>query len=72
MRFQGSSWLLRTVRALCRQMLQEWEAKQKENAEMIREKTGLQTTLITNVGPVIGAHAGPGAIAVAFFKKQVS
>ena len=30
---------------------------------------GLDEVRFTNIGSVIGAHAGPGAIAVAFFKK---
>ena len=30
---------------------------------------GLDEVKYTSVGAVIGTHAGPGAIAVAFFKK---
>lgn len=39
-------------------------------AELIREKTGRETTLITDVGPVIGAHAGPGTLAVFFVGSE--
>ena len=39
-------------------------------ADMIREKTGLETSLITDVGPVIGAHAGPGTLALFFVGSE--
>ena len=39
-------------------------------AEMIRAKTGLETVLITDVGPVIGAHAGPGTLALFFMGTE--
>ena len=35
-------------------------------AHMIRDARGLKTEVITDVGPVIGAHAGPGTLAVFF------
>lgn len=35
-------------------------------ATMIREARGLKTEVITDVGPVIGAHAGPGTLALFF------
>ncbi|OQA78199.1 MAG: DegV domain-containing protein [Tenericutes bacterium ADurb.Bin239] len=39
--------------------------------EMIEElDIGLQVTLINYVGPVIGAHAGPGTVGVFFFAKH--
>ena len=45
-----------------------------EEAEMlsdiIKEKYGAETKLITNVGTVIGAHAGPGTIALFFVGKE--
>ena len=31
---------------------------------------GLETLRYTSIGSVIGTHAGPGAIAVAFFKNR--
>ena len=46
------------------------KADAKKLAELIREKTGLQTTVITNVGPVIGAHAGPGTLALFFMGNE--
>lgn len=33
-------------------------------------ETGLQAVRYTTIGSVIGTHVGPGAVAVAFFKKQ--
>ncbi len=35
-------------------------------AELIRTATGAQVELISDVGPVIGAHSGPGTIALFF------
>ena len=35
-------------------------------ATMIRKARGLKTEVITDVGPVIGAHAGPGTLALFF------
>lgn len=35
-------------------------------AQMIQSRCGLVTQIITDVGPVIGAHAGPGTLAVFF------
>lgn len=42
----------------------------KKVASMIKQKYGTSTDLITNVGPVIGAHAGPGTIALFFIGKE--
>lgn len=39
-------------------------------AEIIREKYGKQTSLITDVGAVIGAHSGPGTLALFFIGKN--
>lgn len=38
----------------------------KQLAKLIEDKTGLVTQIITDVGPVIGAHAGPGTLALFF------
>ena len=42
----------------------------QEDAEMLRdilkEKYGVETTLITGIGSVIGAHSGPGTLALFF------
>ena len=34
------------------------------------EKYGAKVEIITNVGPVIGAHAGPGTLALFFVGKE--
>ena len=35
-------------------------------ANLIREKTGAKTVIINYVGPVIGAHTGPGVVSIFF------
>ena len=35
-------------------------------AALIREKTGAKTIIINYVGPVIGAHTGPGVVSIFF------
>lgn len=37
--------------------------------DMIKERFGIENFLINNIGPVIGAHAGPGTIALFFLGK---
>ncbi len=37
--------------------------------ELIKERHGAEVSLMANVGPVIGAHAGPGVIALFFVAK---
>lgn len=39
-------------------------------ASMIKDKCGRETEIITDVGPVIGAHSGPGTLALFFFGKE--
>ncbi len=39
-------------------------------ARLIQEATGVKTALITDIGPVIGAHTGPGVIALFFVGKE--
>ena len=39
-------------------------------ASIIETKYGYKTSLITDVGPVIGAHAGPGTLALFFVAKE--
>ena len=39
-------------------------------ANMIRNARGLKTEVITDVGPVIGAHAGPGTLALFFVGSE--
>ena len=38
--------------------------------DMIEQKHGGKVTLLTNIGPVIGSHTGPGAIALFFVGKH--
>ena len=42
----------------------------EELAKIIETKYGAKTQLITDVGPVIGAHSGPGTIALFFVAKE--
>lgn len=46
----------------------------KEDAEMlasmIKEKCGVEVSLITSVGAVIGAHSGPGTLAIFFVGEE--
>lgn len=39
-------------------------------AEMIRDKYNKKVDIITGIGPIIGAHSGPGTIALFFIGKQ--
>ena len=39
-------------------------------ANIIREKTGASVEIVTDVGPVIGAHSGPGTLALFFIGKE--
>jgi len=38
--------------------------------DMIKERFGIQNFLINNIGPTIGAHAGPGTIALFFMGES--
>ena len=42
----------------------------EELAGIIETKYGAKTELITNVGPVIGAHSGPGTLALFFVGRE--
>ena len=42
----------------------------EELGRIIEEKYGAKTKLITNVGTVIGAHSGPGTLALFFVGKE--
>lgn len=46
------------------------EADAHRLADLIKEKYNAHTELITSVGPVIGAHAGPGTLALFFIGKE--
>lgn len=39
-------------------------------ADMVKEKYGVCTDLITNIGTVIGSHSGPGTLAIFFIGKE--
>ena len=39
-------------------------------ARILKERHGVETTLITQIGPVIGSHSGPGTLAVFFIGKH--
>ena len=36
----------------------------------LKEKYKADVKMITNIGPVIGAHSGPGTIAIFFIGKE--
>ena len=42
----------------------------EELARQIKEEYGLDTDLITDVGPVIGSHSGPGTLALFFVGRE--
>lgn len=42
----------------------------KELAKILSDRYGATVSIITDVGPVIGAHAGPGVIALFFVGKE--
>ena len=48
----------------------EAEADARHLADLLIQRHGAEVTLITQIGPVIGAHAGPGTIALFFFGKH--
>ena len=39
-------------------------------ADMIKEQLGVKEIVINPIGPVIGAHAGPGTIALFFLASH--
>ena len=46
------------------------EADAKILADILEEKYGAKTEVITDVGPVIGAHSGPGTLALFFYGTE--
>ncbi len=46
------------------------EADAKLLATMLREQNGVEVEIITDVGPVIGAHSGPGTLALFFLGSE--
>ena len=39
-------------------------------AENIKERFGIDTFLINHIGPTVGAHSGPGTIALFFIGES--
>lgn len=39
-------------------------------ADILNQRYGAKTTLITGIGPFIGSHAGPGTVARFFIGKH--
>ena len=48
----------------------ECEEDAKRLADILKERHNADVTLITEIGPVIGSHAGPGTIAMFFIGKH--
>ena len=48
----------------------ESEAQICEVAEDVKRRFGVQTVVLNNVGPVIGAHSGPGTVALFFWGDE--
>ena len=46
------------------------EEDAKQLVTLLKERHGAEVTLLTEIGPVIGAHAGPGTIALFFVGKH--
>ena len=42
------------------------EEDARKVADMVKERFGVKTVVIGGIGPVIGAHSGPGTMAVFF------
>ncbi|MBR7098413.1 MAG: DegV family protein [Clostridia bacterium] len=45
-------------------------ADAEELARILKERHGVSVQIITDVGPVIGAHSGPGTLALFFIGKE--
>ena len=48
----------------------EAENDARKLADILKQRHGVEVTLITEIGPVIGSHAGPGTIALFFIGKH--
>ena len=46
------------------------EEDAKELVALLKERCGAEVTLLTEIGPVIGSHSGPGTIALFFIGKH--
>jgi len=38
--------------------------------DLLRERYGVEVTLISDIGPIIGSHSGPGTIALFFIGQH--
>lgn len=48
----------------------ECEEDAKHLADILKERHNAEVTMITEIGPVIGSHAGPGTVAMFFIGKH--
>lgn len=48
----------------------ECEGDAKQLADILMQRHGAKVTHITQIGPVIGSHAGPGTLAIFFVGKH--
>lgn len=46
------------------------EADAQKVADDVKIRLGVKTVLLGNVGPVIGAHSGPGTVALFFLGSR--
>ncbi|MGN1003212.1 MAG: DegV family protein, partial [Oscillospiraceae bacterium] len=46
------------------------EDEARKVADMVKERFGVQNVVINYVGPVIGAHSGPGTMALFFLGRE--
>lgn len=46
------------------------EAEAKQLANLLKERHGVEVTMLTEIGPVIGSHSGPGTIALFFIGQH--
>lgn len=46
------------------------EADAKQLVDLLKQRHGAEVTLLTEIGPVIGSHSGPGTIALFFIGKH--
>lgn len=46
------------------------EADARALADLLMQRHGVEVTLITDIGPVIGSHTGPGAVALFFLGQH--
>lgn len=48
----------------------ECQEDAKQLADMLMQRHGAEVTMFTEIGPVIGSHAGPGTLAIFFIGKH--